>query len=179
MSRKPGTGVAEERQRQDTGDKGQWEMAGRIDVVSRTIRATPEAIFQAFSDRHALETWLPPAGMRAQAAGFEFREGGGYRMRLVYLDPHEAPGKSSDDADDVEVRFVRLQAPHLVEQEVTFKSLKAEYHGVMIMRWTLDPAEGGTEVTVTCTNVPGGITRVDHEEGISSSLANLAAYVAG
>ena len=154
-------------------------MAERTDVVSRTIRATPEAIFEAFSNQRALETWLPPRGMRAQGVGFEFREGGGYRMRLMYMDPHEGRGKSSDDADDVEVRFVRLQAPRVIEQEVIFESPNEQYHGVMNMRWTFVPAEGGTEVTVTCTNVPVGISRTDHEAGISSSLENLARYVGG
>lgn len=38
-------------------------------------------------------------------------------------------------------------------------------------------AEGGTEVFVKADDVPQGISASDHEAGIASSLANLAAYV--
>jgi uncharacterized protein YndB with AHSA1/START domain len=100
-------------------------------------------------------------------------------MRLTYQEPHRARGKSSDDADDVEVRFVCLRKPHLIEQEVIFDSPEEQYRGVMNMTWTFHSAAEGTEVTVTCSNVPVGISRQDHEAGISSSLANLAEYVGG
>ncbi len=45
------------------------------------------------------------------------------------------------------------------------------------MTWQLTPTSGGTEVTVTATDVPPGISQADHEAGIASSLANLASYV--
>jgi hypothetical protein len=45
------------------------------------------------------------------------------------------------------------------------------------MTWHLAATGAGTEVTVTATDVPPGIDQADHEAGIASSLANLAAYV--
>jgi uncharacterized protein YndB with AHSA1/START domain len=37
--------------------------------------------------------------------------------------------------------------------------------------------ERGTEVSVRAENAPPGVSASDHEAGIASSLANLAAYV--
>ena len=51
------------------------------------------------------------------------------------------------------------------------------YAGTMTMTWNLTATGGGTEVTVTATDVPAGIDRATHEAGIASSLANLADYV--
>ncbi|WP_405386670.1 hypothetical protein OG596_02935 [Streptomyces sp. NBC_01102] len=45
------------------------------------------------------------------------------------------------------------------------------------MTWQLTAAGDRTEVTVTATDVPPGISRADHEAGIASSLADLASYV--
>ena len=60
--------------------------------------------------------------MTGRMLAFEFREGGAYRLRLTYNDPHHATGKTSSDADDVDVRFVRLVQGRCIEQAVTFES---------------------------------------------------------
>lgn len=44
------------------------------------------------------------------------------------------------------------------------------------MTWNLDEVPGGTKVTIVCKNVPVGIKQEDHEAGMSSTLANLAAF---
>lgn len=36
--------------------------------------------------------------------------------------------------------------------------------------------EGGTEVTFLCENVPYGIKPEDHQEGMASTLGNLASF---
>jgi hypothetical protein len=47
----------------------------------------------------------------------------------------------------------------------------------MKMTWRLSPRPGGTEVTICAENVPSGIGQAEHELGMSSTLANLAAFV--
>ena len=56
-----------------------------------------------FATAEAMKTWLPPQGMTATMLAFTFREGGIYRMRLTYDEPQHTPGKTSEDADEVEV----------------------------------------------------------------------------
>jgi hypothetical protein len=46
----------------------------------------------------------------------------------------------------------------------------------MKMTWTLARVPGGIEVTIVCEDVPEGIRKEDHDAGLRSTLANLAAF---
>ncbi|MFD7972940.1 SRPBCC family protein [Streptomyces clavifer] len=149
----------------------------RTDRVGRVIAAPPAAVYGALLDRESLEAWLPPDGMRGRIERWDPRPGGGFRMVLTYLDPSEAPGKTSEATDVVDVGFAELVPLERVVQQAVFEADDPSYAGTMTMTWRLAAADGGTEVTVTATDVPPGIGRADHEAGIASSLANLASYV--
>lgn len=122
--------------------------------------------------------WLPPAGMRGRMHEFDPRPGGRYQMSLVYESPDRAaPGKTTEDADVVEGRFVELVPSERVVQGVTFDSDDPAFAGVMTMHWILTPAGDGTDVSVRAEDVPVGIRKEDHDAGLRSSLENLAAFV--
>ena len=123
-----------------------------------------------------MEAWLPPQGMSGKMLSFEFREGGSYRMRLTYDVPQAKGGKTSEDADVAEVRFVKLVENHRIEQAVKFESDDPSFHGEMRITWLLEPKPEGTVVTVRCEDVPAGINAKDHEEALSSTLTNLAVF---
>jgi uncharacterized protein YndB with AHSA1/START domain len=148
----------------------------RIDTASRLIRASASTVYQAFATADAMVTWLPPQGMTGAMLAFTFREGGTYRMRLTHNDPQHTLGKISEDADEVEVRFVRLVPHERIEQAVTFESDDPEFSGEMRIAWILHPVQDGTLVTVRCENVPAGIQADDHQAGLKSTLSNLAAF---
>lgn len=150
----------------------------RIDQAKRLIRAKPDSVYRAFATAKALESWLPPKGMSGKVLAFDFREGGSYRMRLTHEEPHDAPGKSSEHADDVEVRILRLIPNERIEQAVVFDSEDPAFAGTMKTTWTFKPVPQGTEVTVRCENVPEGIRPEDHAKGLGSTLENLAAFAA-
>lgn len=151
-------------------------MTKRVDSASRLISATPQALYGAFAEPGAMEQWLPPSNMTGEMLRFDFREGGSYRMRLTYAEPHRGRGKSSEDSDDVEVRVTRLEVGRRIEQEVIFESTDPAFSGIMRMTWTFEPEEGGTFVTVRAEDVPRGIRPEDHEAGLKSSLDNLADF---
>jgi uncharacterized protein YndB with AHSA1/START domain len=148
----------------------------RVDQASRTIHAPPSAVYRAFETAAAMESWLPPKGMTGQMLVFDFREGGFYRMRLTYGEAAHRPGKSSENSDEVDVRFVRLIEDRLIEQGVTFNSENPDFSGVMKVTWTFQPVPGGSDVTVRCENVPPGIRAEDHQAGLTSTLQNLAEF---
>lgn len=152
-------------------------MTKRIDTAARLINAPASRVYQAFASPGAMERWLPPAGMTGSMLDFDFREGGSYRMRLTYNGPAHGPGKTSDDADEVAVRLIKLVRDRRIEQRVTFESGDPAFSGKMRVTWSLDPVEGGTLVSVRCEDVPPGITAADHEAGLTSTLRNLTAYV--
>ncbi|QNA83292.1 SRPBCC family protein [Sphingomonas sp. So64.6b] len=149
----------------------------RIDTASRIISASPQTLYHAFLDRDAWLDWLPPEGMTGTIDLFEPWEGGCYLMTLHYDVPHpETPGKASDDSDMVRGRFVALVPDERVVQVVEFESDDPAYAGEMTMTWALAPVAGGTEVRISCENVPSGISPEDHALGLASTLDNLAAF---
>ena len=150
----------------------------RVDSVSRLIQASPREIYQAYMDPEKLVSWLPLEGMKGRIEIFEPREGGSFRMILTYRQPGgSAPGKSSQDSDVVNGRFVELVPDRRIVQEFEFESEDPAFAGTMTMTWQLKPVREGTEVEVSAEDVPTGIGQEDHEEGIGSTLANLAAFV--
>lgn len=152
-------------------------MTDRIDYASRLIAAQPPLVYGAFATPEAYLSWLPPQGMSGQIRDWQFRDGGGYWMTLTYADAAGSPGKTADDADEVEVVFQRLIPDQRIEQLVRFRSEDEAYAGTMRMTWLFEAQAGGTHISVTCEDVPRGISPEDHQVGLASSLANLAAYV--
>jgi uncharacterized protein YndB with AHSA1/START domain len=141
------------------------------------MEASPAAVFGAFARPEALEAWLPPGDMTGTMLRFEFRAGGSYRLRLTYRDPGPGRGKTSDDADEVEVRWVAIEPERRLVQEVDFVGDDPAFAGTMRMTWTFQPEGGRTRVTVLAENVPDGIRPEDHRAGLEASLHNLARFV--
>jgi uncharacterized protein YndB with AHSA1/START domain len=150
---------------------------GRTDIASRIIRASPQAIYRALLDPEAIVRWRPPAGMKAHVYAFDAREGGTFRMSFSYTDAnHEVRGKTSDDADVFEGRFLELVPNGRVVEVIEFESDDPAFAGSMTVTTSLRAVDGGTEVTIHCENVPKGIRPEDHAAGMSSTLENLAAF---
>jgi uncharacterized protein YndB with AHSA1/START domain len=152
------------------------ENAQRVDRGSLQIGAPPATIYRALTDPDSLERWLPPAGMMASVEHFSPGVGGGFRMVLTYLDA-SGHGKTSETTDVTNVEFVDLIPDEKIVQQVRFTSDDAGFAGTMTMTWELQAQPSGTLVSIAATNVPPGISAADHEAGLASSLANLAAHV--
>lgn len=146
------------------------------DSADVVVEGTPEAVFAALTDPDARAAWLPPAGMTGRFEWFDARAGGGYRMVLTY-DDTAVVGKSEEHTDVTDVRFVAVDAPHRIVEEVDFVSDDPAFAGTMTMTWTVDPVESGSRVTITAADVPDGISSADHAAAFASTLAQLGAYV--
>lgn len=152
-------------------------MARRTDIGSRIIHASPQAIYDAFIDPDAQARWLPPTGMTGKFERFEPWPGGRYRMTLTFTGDRATPGKSSADADTVEGRLVELIPGERIVQTADFESDDPAYAGTMTMTWSLRAVPEGTEVTITASDVPEGISADDHAQGLASTLSNLADFL--
>jgi 8-oxo-dGTP diphosphatase len=150
---------------------------GRTDRASLLIHADRETVFAALTGQEALSAWLPPQGMHGRFERFDLREGGSYRLVLTYDDASGSPGKTAADSDVSEARIARLVPGELVEQLVDFESEDPAFQGTMRMAWHLHRTEDGTLVEFEARDVPEGIRARDHAEGLTSSLANLAAFL--
>ncbi len=123
--------------------------------------------------------WLPPSDMTGRALEYDFREGGRYRIELTYVEsagPNS--GKTTGSTDISTGRFVSLEPGKRIVQTVEFESTNASVAGEMVMTWSFEAVQSATRVRVTAENVPSGITQADHDEGLLSSLKNLARYLA-
>jgi uncharacterized protein YndB with AHSA1/START domain len=143
--------------------------------AARMIKARPEELYAAFMDPAALVAWLPPAEMAGQIHAFDARVGGGYRMSLFYPPTERSlRGKTSEREDRVNVRFVELTPARRIVQTVSFDTTNPAFFGEMAMVITFERAPGGTEVTISCTNLPSGLRAEDNEAGSRLSLDQLA-----
>lgn len=151
------------------------EQVGAGSRASRVIKASAEALYEAFIDPAVLVAWLPPADMTGEFHEFDARVGGGYRMSLFYpAGEQAAPGKTSAREDMVKVRFVELAPPRRIVEAVSFVTADPAFFGEMTMIVTFDVVAGGTEVTLEFTNLPPGLAPEDNEIGSQLSLEQLA-----
>jgi len=150
----------------------------RIDSASLVIVASCQTIYRAFVDAEAWVCWLPPEGMVGHIYEFDARPVGTYRMALTYRSGnHPNMGKTSDDTDVVRGRFVEFVPNERVVQLIKFESDDSRFSGEMRMTWSLASRPAGTEVSITCEDVPEGISKEDHDIGLRSTLENLSKYV--
>ncbi|MFB4159067.1 SRPBCC domain-containing protein [Geomicrobium sp. JSM 1781026] len=148
----------------------------RIDTASKIIMADAETIYRAFLDPASFALWLPPEGMSGQVDTFDAREGGTYRMILTY-EQASFPGKTSENTDVYQGKFVELVPNERIVQIVMFESDDRAYRGAMTQKWLMLSLTEGTKVTIVCEDVPNGIRQEDHQVGLTSTLENLAKFV--
>jgi uncharacterized protein YndB with AHSA1/START domain len=149
----------------------------RTDSASRLIGADAPQVFVALVDARALEAWLPPEGMTGRFEHFDARSGGSYRLVLTYDGGAEGTGKTTQDADVVDVRFLEVVPGVRIVQAVDFVADDPAFAGTMQMTWELGSQAGGTLVTIRAEHVPTGISPEDHAAGLQSSLGQLAAHL--
>jgi uncharacterized protein YndB with AHSA1/START domain len=146
--------------------------------VSRIIRAPRKAVYEACLDPDALASWRVPEDMKAQVEVFEAREGGAFRMSLTYLDPRQSPGgKSSEDTDTFQGRFVQLVPYEKIVEAIEFESEDPGFAGEMTMTTSFADSDEGTEVTILCQDIPPGIRPEDNELGTKEALQKLSALL--
>lgn len=149
---------------------------GRIDSASRVILASPETIYQAFLNPESLVLWLPPKGMSGHINTFDPRQGGHYSMTLTYELGNSIIGKTSENTDVSQGMFLELVPDKKIVQSVNFDSDDPAFSGEMIQTWYFEAISEGTKITIVCENVPEGVRKADHDEGLISTLENLATF---
>ena len=144
--------------------------------LTRTIRASPEAVYRALIDPAAVQAWMVPDGMTSSVERFEAEVGGTFRISLTYDAPTTA-GKSDDRTDTFEGRFVELDPGRRVVQVVEFETDDPSIQGEMTITYALRATDGGTELVGLHENLPPGVSPEDNELGWSMSFDKLASLV--
>ena len=146
-------------------------------TASRTIIATPRAVFRALIDPESMTCWRAPAGMTLRVLAFDPRPGGRYRMELHYDPARAALGKTTPSSDIVTGTFIELVAEDRIVEDVDFESADPAFAGTMRLTTSMTPVADGTKVTIVADNVPSGISETDNREGMNATLKQLANFL--
>ncbi len=145
---------------------------------SKFIKATPEALYRAFTDPAALAVWLAPGDMTGEVHSFDDRVGGGYQMSLYYPSSEKTSrGKTSEREDRYTARFVELMSPKRIVEAINFDTVDPAFSGEMLMVVTFEAEDGGTTVSILFKDIPSGIRPEDNEAGTWETLEKLARFV--
>ncbi|MGN6149601.1 MAG: SRPBCC domain-containing protein [Rhizomicrobium sp.] len=146
--------------------------------VSQFVKASRAEVYRACIDPALIVRWRVPDNMTAKVHSFDARAGGGYRMSLTYRDPARPAGKTTDDTDTFDGRFVELIPNEKIVEAINFETNDPGNRGEMTLTTSLRDMDGGTEITMFFENVPSGVRPEDNDEGTRQSLKKLAALFA-
>jgi uncharacterized protein YndB with AHSA1/START domain len=144
--------------------------------ISRHVRATRSAVYQALVDPGAIARWRVPDGMSSRVHEFDPREGGRFRVSLTYDEPGRV-GKSTSRTDTYHGQFVRLVLDEEVVEEMEFETDDPTLRGIMKITTTITDAGDGTDVLVVHEGVPDVVPAADNEAGTRMALHMLAELV--
>lgn len=149
----------------------------RTSINSKEIQADIETVWNAFTEKKALEYWLAPYGMTGKIHDFDLKVGGGYEMSLYYKD-NKTQGKTSGNEDRFSATFMEIKPFERIVQTINFQSDNSKFKDEMTMEVQLDKLDtNSTKVTIIFRNIPTGIDPKDNEDGTEQSLQKLAKFI--
>jgi uncharacterized protein YndB with AHSA1/START domain len=140
------------------------------------VSASRSIVYRALLDASAIAMWRAPAGMSSYVHEFDAREGGSFRISLMY-DPPGGAGKSAPGIDTYHGYFMKLVPNEQVVGVFEFENVDPALRGTMRMTTTLADAGGGTDVLVVHEGIPDSVPAADNELGTRMALAKLAQFV--
>jgi uncharacterized protein YndB with AHSA1/START domain len=148
---------------------------GVVLVVRRTIRATAERVFAAWTEPEHLVAWWGPRPVTCSAVEVDLRVGGRYRIVNALPD-----GTSVTIAGE----FREIEAPSklVYTWRLAPGALRASIEDSGIAESSLvtvrfEQRDGATEVTVVHDQIPNVPVRESHEQGWNGCLDGLALYL--
>jgi uncharacterized protein YndB with AHSA1/START domain len=135
-------------------------------VVRKTIRATPERLFAAWTEPEQLKQWWGPPSVNCVDAQVDLRVGGRYRIANQLPD-----GKVLWITGE----FKLIEPPRKLVYSWSIEPGSSAAELVTVL-FEPHPA-GGTEVIILHERIPNKTARDTHELGWQGCLDGLAAYL--
>jgi len=136
-------------------------------VVRQFVRAARDAVFAAWTDPALVVQWWGPPGMTCTHADIDLRVGGSFRLA------NQAPNGTIVWISGVYVEIV--PPARLVH---TWRVESAPDRGSEQVTVDFVERDGGTEITVTHSNIPTEELRAGHRSGWIGCLDGLSALFA-
>ena len=139
------------------------DRAGAL-VVRKTIAATPERLFVAWTEPDALRQWWGPDGVTCIDPQVDLRVGGRYRI-----------GNRLPDGSLLWIvgEFEAVEPPHRLVYTWRLESVAERVERVTVR---FERREAGTEVVVTHARIATEAERDRHRHGWEGCLAGLARH---
>jgi len=134
--------------------------------LTRVIKATPEAVFRAWTDAKEMKQWAAPEGMTIEKVESDPKVGGRYLIRMKSPDGqiHTAVGV-----------YTAVDRPKRVAYTWKWQGTEGDDTLVTV---EFNDLEGSTEVVLTHERFPDQAQKADHEQGWVSCLNRLEALFA-
>jgi uncharacterized protein YndB with AHSA1/START domain len=136
-------------------------------VVRKMIRATPERLFEAWTQPSQLKKWWGPEGVRCIAAEVDLRVGGRYRIGNQFSD---------ESVVWITGEFQVIEPPDRLTYTWQIEE-SSESCEVVTVRF--EPRDNATEVIISHERIPDRTTRDRHEQGWLGCLNGLLKYLGG
>jgi uncharacterized protein YndB with AHSA1/START domain len=134
-------------------------------VVRKTIRASVERLYTAWTDPAQLKLWWGPRGVRCTAAEIDLRIGGRYRIANQFPD-----GKILW----ITGKFESIEPPRKLVYTWQLEAQADSFERVTVQ---FEPRGDETEVIVTHELIPNETLRDMHQQGWIGCLDGLASYL--
>lgn len=136
-------------------------------TLHRVIKATPEKVFRAITEKTAQAFWSPPYGFLCEVHSMDVRVGGIFKMSFINFSTghaHSFGGKYLD---------IRLNEFIKVGEEFDNPDLAGE----MTTSYTLKKVSCGTDITIVQEGIPSQIPAEMCYLGWQESLEKLTKLV--
>lgn len=135
--------------------------------LHRVLRAPSERVYRAFTDKSALEYWLPPYGFTGTVHELDVRVGGGYRMSFTNF--------SGGGSHAFTVEYLELEPGKRIRHTDRFDS--DALPGEMTVTINFREVACGTELDIVQEGIPAEIPEEMCYLGWQESLLQLAQLV--
>lgn len=144
--------------------------AGLTLVVRRVINASPERLFDAWTQPARLLRWWGPQNVVCTAADVDLKVGGRYRIANQFPDGSLVL---------ISGRFERIERPTLLVYSWCLGAEETGAEQTSLERVTVEfrACEASTEVIVTHERIPDAANRSGHEQGWVGCLQGLEIYL--
>lgn len=135
--------------------------------LHRVLQAPVERVYKAFTDKQALEYWLPPYGFTGAVHEIDVRVGGGYRMSFTNF--------GTGFSHSFTTRYLELVPNERIRHTDRFDD--ENLPGEMQVTVEMTAVPSGTELRIVQEGIPSLIPVDSCYVGWQESLAQLARLV--
>jgi uncharacterized protein YndB with AHSA1/START domain len=113
-------------------------------TLHRVIKAGPEKVYRAFTERDALTFWLPPYGFLGVVHSIDARKGGSYKMSFINF--------TTGNGHSFGGEYLEMQPNEFIKHTDRFDD--PNMPGEMITSIWIKKVSVGTELKITQEGIP-------------------------